>query len=269
MSAGVSPPPRYELRATPSARSQLVRRTIDLVSIDQLSSPLRHELELVSARLCGLPDLSPEAVRSAPDGCFEALAHRLSPAFMELNGPALALIRSVDESAALAWLLAEGGGFRESSPRGFREALGALSVVLTDGEAEWRRRDIYLNADASGTRIRLPDVDQISKQLAKVRRLWCQNVEDPALWKGLVALVLIVNCHPFTDGNGRVARLLFNAWLRRGGMSEYVYFPFSEIARRSRGGYEIALRSLEISGDWEPLVRFVLQAIECHCRLAA
>ena len=78
-----------------------------------------------------------------------------------------------------------------------------------------------------------------------------------------VAFALLLNCHPFTDG--RTARLLFNHLLHRGGMPADVYLPLHEIGRRSQGGYEIALRIAELRGDWEPFLRWLLDAIRC-CR---
>ncbi len=88
--------------------------------------------------------------------------------------------------------------------------------------------------------------------------------KTPALFDAALVLCLFVNCHPFTDGNGRVARILFNHTLRRGGMPDDVYVPFYEIAARSRGGYVIALRHAEVRGDWHPIMSWVMEAIRCH-----
>jgi hypothetical protein len=246
----------------------LVRRPISPIAFDALPSPIRGDLETGSQRLAQLPRISVGAVRTAPDRCFERLTHRLSDAYIELNSLDPDLARSEAEFDALAWFEARGEPFPGSSARSFRESLGALNARLTNHGGTWRRNNIGLNADKAGSRIRLPGPEHIPAQLAKLRRLWSDELEAPALLKATIALALTVNCHPFTDGNGRVARVLFNQWLRRGGMPADAYFPFAEIARRSRGGYEIALRIVELQGNWDALANFVLEAVRCYRNIA-
>jgi hypothetical protein len=246
----------------------LVRRPISPIAFEALPSPIRGDLETASKQLAQLPRISIGAVRTAPDHCFERLAHRLSDAYVELNNPGPDLARSEAEFDALEWFEARGEPLAGSSARSFRESLGALNARLTNRGSTWRRGNMGLDADNAGSRIRLPGPEHIPAQLAKLRRLWSDDLGAPALLKATVALALTVNCHPFTDGNGRVARLLFNQWLRQGGMPVDAYFPFAEIARRSRGGYEIALRIVEVQGSWEPFANFVLEALRCYRDIA-
>lgn len=76
---------------------------------------------------------------------------------------------------------------------------------------------------------------------------------------------MLLNAHPFSDGNGRTARVMLNHVLRLGGMPTSVYLPLYEIAHRSQGGHDIALRTTELRGDWEPLFSYLLNALQC-CR---
>lgn len=245
-----------------------MRSPISAISLDSLPPPIRGDIETAAKQLARLPPLPVDAFRNAPDHCFERLTHRLSDAYVELNSPGPDLARSEAEAEALAWLEARGEPFAGASARSFRETLERLNARLTDGRAAWRRGNIGLDADNAGSRIQLPGPEHIPAQLARLRRLWSDDPEAPALLKATVALALTVNCHPFTDGNGRVARLLFNYWLRRGGMPADAYFPFAEIARRSRGGYEIALRTVELHGNWEALASFVVEALRCYRDIA-
>lgn len=72
----------------------------------------------------------------------------------------------------------------------------------------------------------------------------------------------IVHYHPFSDGNGRIARTIFNLLLRCGGLPDDQYLPLFELMHRSQGGYEIALRNAEVFGNWNPLVRFMVSAFK-------
>ena len=95
-------------------------------------------------------------------------------------------------------------------------------------------------------------------------RLLADEARAPPAFRAAVVHVLLLNCHPFTDGNGRVARILLNHVLKQGGMPDGVYLPLYEVANRFMGGYEIALRFAEIRGDWEPFLQYLLDAIRCY-----
>jgi hypothetical protein len=244
------------------SRSMLVRRVLDEVPYGALPSEIRFRIEEVSAVLPTLSSLPLDAVQNAPNSSFGRLTHRLSGAFAQYNLPAVAVQRSEDERAALAGLAEN----LSTDFDGFLRALGGLNFQLTRGAGGWRRGDIRLGPDRFGNRIQLPGVTHLPQQLGHVRRV-LQDRRLLPLWKSTLVLALIVNCHPFTDGNGRVARVLFNCALHGGGMPHTIYFPFYEIARRSIGGYEIALRQAEIKGDWVPLVSYVVSAVQCYREL--
>lgn len=69
------------------------------------------------------------------------------------------------------------------------------------------------------------------------------------LAKATFLMFLVAEVHPFTDGNGRVARVLMNACLTAAGMQRIV-IPLSY-----RDDYMQGLRALSNGGDPRPLVR--------------
>ncbi|WP_100041147.1 Fic family protein [Stenotrophomonas geniculata] len=64
----------------------------------------------------------------------------------------------------------------------------------------------------------------------------------------------LLNCHPLRDGNGRVARVLFNAllWQR-----EDVYLPIHEASDSLGSSLEICLRRAANGNDWSDIIRFL------------
>jgi Fic family protein len=70
--------------------------------------------------------------------------------------------------------------------------------------------------------------------------------------------------HPFTDGNGRTSRVVFNALLRRGGMLENHYLPIKEINYLTRGGHEVRLRYTVATGDWKEMLEYFVNAAELY-----
>ncbi len=66
----------------------------------------------------------------------------------------------------------------------------------------------------------------------------------------------LVAIHPFSDGNGRTARLLMNLLLLQAG------YPPVVIAPEHRAAYIEALQALQLQGDPEPYDRFMAERLE-------
>lgn len=233
--------------------------------LDDLPQGLRTELAKASAALPGLTPISPAMIDHAPDQHFRALRHELSAHYRALH-PAIARgDRASAEARVLEAFEARSGPLPSLSPAGFRDQLAALNHALTDGEGSWRTGFVKLSDDQAGNQIYFPPVWAVPRQIGRVQALLAAPGNAPPLFTVAIAYVMLLNCHPFTDGNGRTARVVLNHLLRRAGMPSDVYLPLSEIARRSDGGYEIALRMAEVRGDWAPFLRWLLDVIAC-CR---
>ncbi len=219
--------------------------------------------------LPNLTRISPQIIDTAPEKYFLVLRHELSAHYLALHPIGMPPGRSSLEVDALAAFEASAEPLHLHSACNFREQLVGLNLVLTNGKGGLRTGSVRLADDQQGNRIFFPHVSAVPGQLERVRLLLADGGNEPPLFTAAIAYVLFLNCHPFRDGNGRTARVLFNHLLRQVGMPREAYFPFHEIARRSHGGYEIALRIAEIRGDWEPFLRFILNAIRCHREIAA
>jgi hypothetical protein len=234
-------------------------------SFSAIPDRLGTELIEASAMLRRLAPIEPEAIDTAPDDRFSTLRHELSAHYAALHPTAGNSERSRLEAEVLAASEAGPDTLCTSSSRGFRDRLGALNRTLTNGKSGWRAGFVKLSDDRAGNQIYFPPVSAVPGQLEHLRSFVVDGDATPPLFTAAIAAALLLNCHPFTDGNGRTARLLFNHLLHRGGMPADVYLPLHEIGRRSQGGYEIALRIAKLRGDWEPFLRWLLAAIRC-CR---
>ena len=82
-----------------------------------------------------------------------------------------------------------------------------------------------------------------------------------------VFTVVLLEIHPFQDGNGRLSRIFTTLLLLRAG---YAYAPYSSlesVIEKSREGYYLALRRTQgtirtQSPDWNPWVEFFVSALE-------
>lgn len=80
-------------------------------------------------------------------------------------------------------------------------------------------------------------------------------LEDP-LARALFMMFLVAEVHPFTDGNGRIARIMMNAELVHGGRCRIL------VPTVYREDYLLALRALSRQKNPEPYVRMLDNAQE-------
>ncbi len=103
----------------------------------------------------------------------------------------------------------------------------------------------------SGSRFMPPAPIEIDALLSDFLKWYNRNrVEaNPVELAGLVHLK-IVTIHPFTDGNGRMSRLLMNFVLHRNG------YPMLNIEYRNRGSYYTALERSQVKMSEGPFVQW-------------
>lgn len=242
-----------------------LREAIAAPPLDNLPHGLKAELTKASAALSSLKPISSDVIGLAPDDCFRALRHELSAHYRALHPIVPDAGRSRAEAVVLEAFEARSRALPSLSPSGFRDRLAALNHALTDGKGGWRTGFVKLSDDRAGNQIYFPPVSEVPQQLERLRLLLAEPAEAPPLFTAAAAYLMLLNCHPFTDGNGRTARVVVNHLLRQAGMPGDVYLPIHEIARRSDGGYEIALRLAELRGDWASFLRWLLNMLAC-CR---
>lgn len=143
-------------------------------------------------------------------------------------------------------------------------AMLELLVAIDAGAARGavRRTGMSLEGVSASAMIRFEGADAAGQRLAWIAAtLAAARPGLPGIAFACWAYVLLLNAHPFSDGNGRVARILFNLELARMGMPAGSYLPIFLAMRRSAGGYEIKLREAEIQARWRGIVRFMCDAI--------
>lgn len=127
-----------------------------------------------------------------------------------------------------------------------------LQKTWPEEAGRYRRGDVVI----AGSRHRPPSAVEVPALVAEMVA-WYRGeaaglhpVERAALlhWR-------ITDIHPFTDGNGRTARLLMNFSLMRDG------YPPAVIRVEDRGRYLESLEGASVSGETGPFVGLVEQAV--------
>lgn len=125
------------------------------------------------------------------------------------------------------------------------------------GSGDFRRTRAQTAADSAGRYFRYPASDQIPRRMEELGEVLASPADRPDAFDAVMTLVAVSNLHPFRDGNGRVARVLFNGLLQRRQANPSCYLPLHPLALLSRGGFVVRIRLAEIRGEWLPLIQFL------------
>ena len=141
-------------------------------------------------------------------------------------------------------LAARGEALREVDVRELHRLVLGRSVPREAGQYSTVQRFI------AGSSVAFPPPADIAPRMAAFGD-WLQTATEQPL-DAFEAHAELVTIHPFTDGNGRTARLLMNLMLLKAG------YPPVVIGPEHRPDYLDALERRQISGDGAPFERLML-----------
>jgi Fic family protein len=95
---------------------------------------------------------------------------------------------------------------------------------------------------------------------------WLNSDNDwPPVLRAALAHYQFETLHPYSDGNGRIGRLLIVLQLLRAGVIRQPAVTVSPWLFRHRQQYQDELLRVSCTGDWNPWVRFFCEAIVSQC----
>jgi Fic family protein len=155
--------------------------------------------------------------------------------------------------------------------RGFHFMM--LQHDLSKHPGSWRPGPIYVRDESKGENIYEGPRAEIVPKLMQELVSWLNGKEDSdhMLVKGAMAHLNLVMIHPFSDGNGRMARCLQTLVLAQKGIVDPAFTSIEEYLGRNTGEYYKVLAEVG-KGSWNPKndtrswIRFNLKA---HYRQAA
>lgn len=142
-----------------------------------------------------------------------------------------------------------------------------MSYKLAKNPGRWRSRTIFVQDDERGEVVyEGPEVAQVPALMDElVAGLNQAPAELPGPLKGAMAHLNLVMIHPFSDGNGRMARCLQTLVLARGGVLAPPFVSIEEyLGRNTRAYYDVLAEvgggSWQPERDPRPWIRFCLTA---------
>jgi Fic family protein len=138
---------------------------------------------------------------------------------------------------------------------GFLRGLHFMMVQhdLSKNPGNWRPGTIYVRQESSGEVVyEGPDVEFVPGLIEELVEYLNDTDDSPhALIKGAMAHLNLVMIHPFSDGNGRMARCLQTLVLAREGILQSEFSSIEEYLGRNTVDY-YAVLSKTGDGSWKP-----------------
>ncbi|HEY2333966.1 MAG TPA: Fic family protein [Solirubrobacterales bacterium] len=140
-----------------------------------------------------------------------------------------------------------------------------LKHDLAKNPGRWRPGDIYVRNEASSEIVyQGPSSDEVSDLIGEML-LELEGDESPVLVKAAMAHLNLVLIHPFSDGNGRMARCLQSLVLARDRVLAPIFSSIEEFLGRNTDAYYQVLADVG-GGSWNPerdarpWIRFCMRA---------
>lgn len=144
---------------------------------------------------------------------------------------------------------------------GFCKLLNYVKHATSPPPHGFRISSVSTVRDRNDNCVVYPSPDYILHQLSVIYNHWKRYRAIAPGFAAVVAMAALTNLHPFTDGNGRVARIVFN-WTLNQNRAQPVYLPIYELSALSRCGYLVRLRQAQYHSKWVPLFQFLLLCSE-------
>lgn len=143
------------------------------------------------------------------------------------------------------------------------EALMTSGRGLGKGPGEFRKNQVWIGGHRADEATFVPTpVTELADCWAQLEK-FINDVPEPTdpLIKAALAHVQFETIHPFTDGNGRLGRLLIPLILVSAGILSQPLLYVSVFFKKHRQVYYDRLNQVRLTGDWESWLLFFVDAV--------
>lgn len=222
------------------------------------------------------PAITREAVStSALEGTYAAMSEVLEAEYSEARY-ASAEVREIQNYVRAAM---KGIELIQTLPICLRlvTRLQKILVARTRGDSydsgKLRERQVYIGEEAAGieeARFVPPPPGDVLRDGVSSWEKWINADDDlPLLVKAALGHYQFETLHPFSDGNGRLGRLLIVLQLIQAGALDYPILNLSPWLEPRRARYINHLTELSSTGNFDPWVAFFAQAVAERSRAAS
>jgi len=123
-----------------------------------------------------------------------------------------------------------------------------------------------LRNDRTGENVYIPPQDKRAIEQAMDKLLQFINEDSLSAADPLIKMALIhhqfESIHPFSDGNGRIGRILNILYVTRTGLLDIPILYLSRAINSSKDEYYRLLQGVRDKGEWEPWILYILNAVD-------
>ncbi|WP_170150888.1 Fic family protein [Hephaestia caeni] len=184
----------------------------------------------------------------------EELQHPLSPYLSYMDG-GVRKSRTSSTEVAIAQHIAK------LKSEGLLNAMNVVIEALPVHAKGIRVTQVGTNTDKFGNRGIYPPPHRVPALIDELDRTIRDCEAEAPLWASILAFSGVNAIHPFEDGNGRTARILFNAFMLKR-VRGCFYLPIIEIWEISKGGLLIKLRDALHNNNWSDLAEHFCRSYE-------
>ena len=141
-----------------------------------------------------------------------------------------------------------------------------LSYMMSKHPGQWRPGSIAVINEATGQAVyQAPNVEFVPSLMHELIDDLCEQNGSPFIVRAAMAHLNLTMIHPFSDGNGRMARALQTLVMARDGAPNPIFSSIEEWLGHNRQAYYDVLSAVG-QGKWQPKrsalpwVRFCLRA---------
>jgi hypothetical protein len=149
----------------------------------------------------------------------------------------------------------------------WRDCLLTIAAGVHGAGTGLRTTEITTEPGYNGNVIAYPPAALVGPLLHLAAREVAQHPSASLCETAAYAMLACTTVHPFTNGNGRTSRILFNLILR-GQYPGLPYLNIKEITQFSAGDFLIATNRVHFQKDWEPFLQWLLAIVDIHIALA-
>jgi len=163
--------------------------------------------------------------------------------------------KGLREFAVYSRMLPKLGSFGDVGKDGFLDLVLEVHRRLGAGGTQFRSGPVWTRRDSTGNALLYPQARDCPHLLERLHAFIVENRSANPVLCAVAAYVALIQIHPFSDGNGRTARTLFNLLISSElGLRHFV--PLQTLIAPWRGGYIIKLRRAMYGGDLLPITEY-------------
>lgn len=143
-------------------------------------------------------------------------------------------------------------------PESLNELMMDIHTRCGVGSTRIRKTTVQIATDPRNTVTVFPRASEIEFVLSDLFGFIARNIVTRNALCAAVGYVGIVHAHPFSDGNGRTARVFYNVLRSYSGSSHFL--PIRFLGAMTKGALTVKQRRAYLTGEWSSIFEFFRDA---------